>query len=248
MPLYLNNEQAITFLHIPKTAGTTIESWLNETGKYQQILFSQKKLEDMLVTPQHLGYHTLTELTKTLNRPFNYKFAVVRNPFDRIVSEFFYRIKLGSIQLGQNAGSLFSPWVVHNLKKYKNTPEILDNHLRPQSYFVDNDVEVFKFEDGIQSILDRVSNRIGILGDLKVEPKKVGDKKEVQWSQTAIDMVLESYEQDFEQFNYSSDISSLKVDSSKFRMKLYDIKYNSKIFKKELKRAVKSQIYPYSSK
>ena len=81
MPLYLNNEQAITFLHIPKTAGTTIESWLNETGKYQQILFSQKKLEDMLVTPQHLGYHTLTELTKTLNRPFNYKFAVVRNPF-----------------------------------------------------------------------------------------------------------------------------------------------------------------------
>ena len=95
MPLYLNNEQAVTFLHIPKTAGTTIESWLNETGKYQQILFSQQKLEDMQVTPQHLGYRTLAELTKTLYRPFEYKFAVVRNPFDRIVSEFFYRIKLG---------------------------------------------------------------------------------------------------------------------------------------------------------
>lgn len=103
MPLYLNDEQAVTFLHIPKTAGTTIETWLNDSGKYQQILFSQKKLEGMLVTPQHLGYHTLTELTKTLNRPLEYKFAVVRNPFERIVSEFFYRIKLGSIQLGVNA-------------------------------------------------------------------------------------------------------------------------------------------------
>ena len=129
MPLYLNDEQAVTFLHIPKTAGTTIETWLNDSGKYQQILFSQKKLEGMLVTPQHLGYHTLTELTKTLNRPLEYKFAVVRNPFERIVSEFFYRIKLGSIQLGVNSESLFSAWVVHNLKKYQETPELLDNHL-----------------------------------------------------------------------------------------------------------------------
>lgn len=243
MPLYINNEQAVTFLHIPKTGGTTIESWLNETGKYQQVFFSQKKLEDMLVTPQHLGYRTLTELTKTLNRPFEYKFAVVRNPFDRIVSEFFYRIKLGSIQLGDNAESLFSPWVVHNLRKYKNTPDVLDNHLRPQTYFVNDDVEIFKFEDGIQNILGRVSNRLGIPGDLQVEPKKVGEKKEVQWSQTAIDMVLKSYEQDFEQFSYSKDASSLKVDSSRLRIKIYDFKYNSKIFKKELKRAVKSQLF-----
>ena len=248
MPLYVNNEQAVTFLHIPKTAGTTIESWLNETGKYQQTFFSQKKFEDMLVTPQHLGYQTLTELTKAFKRPFEYKFAVVRNPFDRLVSEFFYRIKLGSNQLGENAESLFSPWVVHNLKTYKDSPEVLDNHLRPQTYFVNDDVEVFKFEDGIRSILDQVSNRIGIIGNLQVEPKKVGEKKEVQWSQTAIDMVLELYEQDFEQFSYSRDVSSLKVDSSKLRMKINDIKYNSKIFKKELKRAVKSQIYPYSSK
>jgi hypothetical protein len=200
MPLYVNNEQAVTFLHIPKTAGTTIESWLNETGKYQQTFFSQKKFEDMLVTPQHLGYQTLTELTKALKRPFEYKFAVVRNPFDRIVSEFFYRIKLDSSQLGENAESLFSPWVVHNLKKYKNTPEVLDNHLRPQTYFVNDDVEVFKFEDGIQKVLRAVGNRIGIQEEVEVKPKKVGDKKSVRWSSTAIKMVLELYEQDFDRF------------------------------------------------
>ena len=79
---------------------------------------------------------------------------MVRNPFERIVSEFFYRIKLGSIQLGVNSESLFSAWVVHNLKKYQETPELLDNHLRPQTYYVNDDVEVFKFEDGIQKILD----------------------------------------------------------------------------------------------
>lgn len=236
MPLYINNEQAVTFLHIPKTGGTTIESWLNETGKYQQVFFSQKKLEDMLVTPQHLGYRTLTELTKTLNRPFEYKFAVVRNPFDRIVSEFFYRIKLGSIQLGDNAESLFSPWVIHNLRKYKNTPDVLDNHLRPQTYFVNDDVEVFKFEDGIQNVLNAVGNSIGIQEEVEVKPKKVGEKKKVRWSPNAIKMVLEIYEQDFDRYDYSKCTSSLDVELSKFEVKKHEAFYRAKIIKKKITR------------
>lgn len=239
MPLYLNNEQAVTFLHIPKTAGTTIETWLNDSGKYQQILFSQKKLEGMLVTPQHLGYHTLTELTKTLNRPLEYKFAVVRNPFERIVSEFFYRIKLGSIQLGVNSESLFSAWVVHNLKKYQETPELLDNHLRPQTYYVNDDVEVFKFEDGIHNVLDTVGKRIGLHENTQVESKKVGDKKSVWWSSTAIEMVLKLYEKDFERFGYSNSTSSLQVVSSMFKIKKFEAIYTSKLIKKKLMRKLR---------
>ncbi|HBA57676.1 MAG TPA: hypothetical protein DCZ37_07400 [Alteromonas macleodii] len=239
MPLYLNDEQAVTFLHIPKTAGTTIETWLNDSGKYQQILFSQKKLEGMLVTPQHLGYHTLTELTKTLNRPLEYKFAVVRNPFERIVSEFFYRIKLGSIQLGVNSESLFSAWVVHNLKKYQETPELLDNHLRPQTYYVNDDVEVFKFEDGIQKILDTVGKRIGLHENTQIESKKVGDKKSVWWSSTAIEMVLKLYEKDFERFGYSNSTSSLQVVSSMFKIKKFEAIYTSKLIKKKLMRKLR---------
>ena len=239
MPLYLNDEQAVTFLHIPKTAGTTIETWLNDSGKYQQILFSQKKLEGMLVTPQHLGYHTLTELTKTLNRPLEYKFAVVRNPFERIGSEFFYRIKLGSIQLGVNSESLFSAWVVHNLKKYQETPELLDNHLRPQTYYVNDDVEVFKFEDGIQKILDTVGKRIGLHENTQIESKKVGDKKSVWWSSTAIEMVLKLYEKDFERFGYSNSTSSLQVVSSMFKIKKFEAIYTSKLIKKKLMRKLR---------
>ncbi|MEM7420748.1 MAG: sulfotransferase family 2 domain-containing protein [Pseudomonadota bacterium] len=239
MPLYLNNEQAVTFLHIPKTAGTTIEAWLNNSGKYQQILFSQKKLEGMLVTPQHLGYHTLTELTKALSRPLEYKFAVVRNPFERIVSEFFYRIKLGSIQLGVNSESLFSAWVVHNLKKYQETPELLDNHLRPQTYYVNDDVDVFKLEDGIQNVLETVGKHIGLHENTQVEAKKVGDKKNVWWSCTAIEMVLELYEEDFERFGYSNSTSSLEVVSSMFKIKKFEAIYTSKLIKKKLMRKLR---------
>lgn len=239
MPLYVNNEQAVTFLHIPKTAGTTIESWLNETGKYQQTFFSQKKFEDMLVTPQHLGYQTLTELTKAFKRPFEYKFAVVRNPFDRIVSEFFYRVKLGSVQLGENAESLFSPWVVHNLKTYKDSPDVLDNHLRPQTYFVNDDVEVFKFEDGIQNVLIAVGKRIGIQEKVEVKPKKVGEKKEVRWSPNAIKMVLEIYEQDFDRFNYSKCTSSLDVELSKNKVIKHEAFYRAKIVKKKITKKFK---------
>ena len=239
MPLYLNEEQAITFLHIPKTGGTTIESWLNESGKYQQIFFSQKTLQDMLVTPQHLGSPTLTELTRTLERPFEYKFAVVRNPFDRIISEFFYRIKLGSIQLGERAESLFSPWVINSLKNYKKNHQVLDNHLRPQTYYVNADVEIFKFEDGIKNILDTVGKRIGMQGNGEVKPQKVGEKKSVRWSPTAIKMVLELYSQDFDRFDYPTSISHLNIEASTLRIKKNEAKYTSKIIKKKVIRKFK---------
>jgi len=239
MPLYLNDEQAITFLHIPKTAGTTIETWLNETGKFQQFFFSQQKLEGMLVTPQHLGYNTLSQLTKPLARPFEYKFAIVRNPFDRIVSEFFYRINLGSIQLGIKAENFFASWLIHNLNKYKKQPDILDNHLRPQNYFIKEDVEVFKFEDGIQTVMKTVSERLSLPNPAHVKPKKVGIKEDVKWTASAIEIFLELYGQDFEKFGYSKDTSQLKIESSKYNILKSDLAFYSKLAKKKLDRKLK---------
>jgi hypothetical protein len=239
MPLYLNEEQAVTFFHIPKTAGTTIESWLEDSGKYQQLLFSQYKLEDILVTPQHLGYETVSKLTNGVKRPFSYKFAIVRNPFDRLVSEFFYRIKLGSISLGENPELLFSSWLIHNLTKYKKKPEVLDNHLRPQTYYVNHDVEVFKFEDGIQNVLDIVGAKLGIKSDIEVKSKKVGEKKSIYWTDAAINMVLDIYSEDFEIFNYSTDTSHFDIESAKYTNFKNNLTYISVLTKNKIVRKIK---------
>ncbi|NDV89965.1 sulfotransferase family 2 domain-containing protein [Alteromonas sp. 345S023] len=205
MPLYLNEQQSVLFLHIPKTGGTTIESWLADSGKYEQLLFSQKKLDDLKVTPQHFGYETLIKITNGLVRPHEYKFAIVRNPFDRIVSEFFYRVKLNNIDLGRKPEELFSSWVIHNLTKYKRNNAIFDNHLRPQSYFVSKGVEVFRFEDGIQNAINTIGEKLGIEVIGEVKAKKVSCRKEILWSEASAKLVLEIYAEDFKKFKYPRD-------------------------------------------
>lgn len=225
MPLYLNEKQAILFLHIPKTAGTTIEFWLENSGKYEQLLFSQEKLEDLKATPQHLGYETLSQITNGLKRPLEYKFAIVRNPYDRLVSEFFYRLKLGNRTLGNRPEELFSSWVTHNLIKYRKNKSILDNHLRPQSYFVGEGVDVFKFEDGIQNAIVSVGEKLGIEVNNEIKAKKVSVRKEVIWSRTAIKLVSEIYAEDFDKFQYSTESYRLDVEESKFKVFRDSVKY-----------------------
>ncbi|GFD79982.1 hypothetical protein KUL118_28440 [Tenacibaculum sp. KUL118] len=204
MPLFSNKDLSILFLHIPKTGGTTIENWLCTTKRYKVQLFNEKALTDVNVTPQHLGYETVTSLIGDFNDSDLYKFAVVRNPYERLISEFFYRLKLNHLYLGKRPEQYFSCWVVHVLNKAKRHSSILDNHLRPQSFFVAQDVDIYKFEEGFDVIIESVAKRAKIAAPKAINPHKVGTKKGVYWSSTAIELVRKHYALDFENFNYTS--------------------------------------------
>lgn len=204
MPLYLkNNCQPILFLHIPKTGGSTIESWLNTECGYSQLLFSTDPLDGMTCTPQHLGIKAVSGLVGDhFSLEASYVFAVVRNPFDRLISEFFYRVGLKQIRLGPTPEKYFSNWVNDSLSQASKKPHILDNHLRPQCYFVSDDVHVFKFETGIKSILETVAKANNQARPDVIASKKISIKKNVIWSKSAIRRVQEFYKQDFNQFGY----------------------------------------------
>ena len=83
------------FIHIPKTAGTIIENSLRE--KTTQSLYSGKG-NVLLDFPynnkslQHLFYTIIYQFKDKLNVDFdNIKiFSVVRNPYDRIISDLFW--------------------------------------------------------------------------------------------------------------------------------------------------------------
>ena len=91
-------------------------------------------------SPQHLQYDVYNKLFD-LNR-FDYIFASVRNPLDRLFSEFKWHLK--------NSKDLriedFSKWSIASLSNYESNNYIYDNHLRPQSEFLFNGIEVFKHE------------------------------------------------------------------------------------------------------
>lgn len=104
--LLLNkNKKQLFFIHIPKTAGTTIENILYDSYKNNYTISIKnigtkninKKIKTIYknidisihhIPPSFFKQHILNEITK------NYiVFAVVRNPYDRIISDFKFWIK-----------------------------------------------------------------------------------------------------------------------------------------------------------
>ena len=96
MPYY--KEKDLLFIHIPKTGGTIIENELKK--KTPEELFSpgNNYLKSLInppysrITPQHQFYSTLYDYRRKLNINFeNIKvFSVVRNPYDRIISDLLH--------------------------------------------------------------------------------------------------------------------------------------------------------------
>jgi sulfotransferase famil protein len=85
----------LIFIHIPKTGGTSIESWL-QMFRPDQLRSARPRaaLDPPNKVPQHF---TLRELRRNLPPEWVdscYKFAFVRNPWDRFLSEYVWRRKL----------------------------------------------------------------------------------------------------------------------------------------------------------
>lgn len=81
------HERKIIFVHIPKCSGTSIEVALNLQNP-ENMYDKHGKNSMNIVTRQHL---TLAEIEKHVGDISGYyKFTVIRNPYDRIVSAFHW--------------------------------------------------------------------------------------------------------------------------------------------------------------
>jgi hypothetical protein len=131
-----NPQTKLLYIHIPKTAGTSITEFLEfKQGKeYCYILNAPKKDPVALhhMTPIQLvkyGLLTKRELFQSIS------FTFVRNPFDRLVSEFHYQNQ----ELGSDAyfGKCFREYV-NTIRKHFvfRRWNAYDNHLRPQWHFL----------------------------------------------------------------------------------------------------------------
>lgn len=200
MPFIRYRDRNILFVHIPRTGGTTIEHWLRKLGPLG--LFSHSLPGFSRVTPQHLRINDVEELLG--EGFFDYAFAVVRNPFERIASE--YRLRCALAQDGVWKGApRFSTWLENALEALRKNPFHLDNHLRPQWEFISERVRVFRYEDGLDTVVAKVAADIGATAPLTALTRNLSTQDvaaKADFGVTETERVLAAYGPDFRRFGY----------------------------------------------
>jgi hypothetical protein len=195
------HEKKCIFIHIPKTAGTSIEQFLKEKGKNNIEYIGVRNNRSL----QHL---TAFELKRELGPIFTnyYKFSIIRNPYNRLLSEYYWT----PLNIGYKAGETKADFITHVANIVKNKlyfNNIYNDHFIPQYLFlygngknilVDN---VFKYEDLDESI-KYLKHKINIDNDLPFLNKSKGDIVKTYWNNRQKERIYKIYQKDFIVFNY----------------------------------------------
>jgi len=131
------------FIHIPKTAGKSLVNALSK--KYEVELITNKYA-------QTENYHsTIHHVREQLDTSNFYSFTIVRNPYDRLCSYFFYRkrkIEAGQIHAKQEQDDM-NKGILYWFDKYKDKQweGTWFGCYNNQVEWIDETVQVVKFED-----------------------------------------------------------------------------------------------------
>ncbi|MEJ8566903.1 sulfotransferase family 2 domain-containing protein [Elongatibacter sediminis] len=196
MPLFEKNGVKVLFLHIPKTGGTSIEKALGSQST--MTFYSRIQPTELRVCPQHMVVRDLFMLLGS--KGWDHAFSVVRNPYDRIESEYCFRSDIGDNRYGQKID--FSTWVLTSLHKSKRKPWFWDNHFRPQTDFIDSNVTLFRYEDGIETAVREAQAWLGLKQVRSLEIMNASERKRQTWSADALNSFNDFYANDFKELGY----------------------------------------------
>lgn len=196
MPLFNVNGKRVLFLHVPKSGGTTVGKLF---AAYPMSFFSQISPGGLKCTPQHLVF---TDLRVLLGESgWDYAFTIVRNPYRRAESEFRFRTEINQGRYGARPD--FSLWLNTQMSAYRNNPFVLDNHMRHQIGFAGPGVEVFKLEEGLETITRKLSEKLSIklnYGGEQINKSTV--EVDLVWDPETLTQFNEIYAADFRTFGY----------------------------------------------
>jgi hypothetical protein len=157
------------------------------------------------------------------NRYYNqlFKFCFVRNPYDRLVSEYFWKIKDNDLRLGINCKNMSFKSFVYQLSlkfnKLLDYPHNEVSHFLPQYLFVcDENGELLvdlvkKYEDGLEEGLQQLFYELGYndydnINLPKSNVTRNNRKKYTEYyDEQTKDIVYDLYRNDFEIFGYDKD-------------------------------------------
>ena len=197
MPLYKINDKLIYFAHIPKTGGTSVEDALGRVGK----VCLNKKPEGIPIPAQHFHAEIFDVLIPS--NFYDRGYLICRNPYMRLISE--YRHQWVRKRFTKTS---FDSWAKKVLRKYKTNPALHHNHIRPQIEFLSKKIEIYKFENGLQQVVNEICDYCGVPDQIDLSWFKCYEKQEIVIHRKTLERVAAFYEKDFDTFGYDmADIS-----------------------------------------
>lgn len=164
MPLARIGQSLLFFVHIPKTGGSSIESYLAAKGSLA--LRHAKDLGWSKCSVQHIHAAIYRPLIRA--GFYDHGFAILRDPVARLTSEYRYRAGQAARRAGKQMAP-FDDWVARSFLHYERNPYVLDNHIRPQAEFVVPGLQLFRFEAGLEPVFDWIDD---VTGDATAAPRE----------------------------------------------------------------------------
>ena len=213
MPSLTLPDRLIWFAHCPKAGGTSIEQimvahWGEAVGHlhWGWDLWWRKggwRVADPPNSPQHLVW---ADAEAQLPHAPDIVFALVRDPVTRIASEYrWQRQKRRGTCIGKALAYLpFSLWLRVMLAVAARNPHAFDNHFRPQSDFIPECARVFRLEDGLDKVVQWLSESAGAPLEAIPIPKAIATRAVTKPRAGDYARIAHAYGADTARFGYSA--------------------------------------------
>lgn len=189
------------FVHVPKTAGSSIERALKPHRDLREILVrrTNKTLQSLHLSSRLKGIDTQTHASARdyealLGEEFSeyFSFAFVRNPFDWAVSHYHFAARRGKLK--------------ESFQDYLETTKINSQ----SSYITNSDGEIMisfvgKFEK-IGDDFSKVSNKMGLQLNLPHLNSTAHKHFTFYYNSITQKLVVDRFRKDFELLGYSTDL------------------------------------------
>ncbi len=203
----ISDKHKVIFLHIPKTGGTSIEKFLDIKPSASTFYSQYLPLSISVAAPQHLPYADLKAKLPVDKWVTYYKFAIVRNPWERLLST--YKWKSRGCKTFEEfvffVDLLFKKYKPADLHYYSDYQRNWCSHLLPQSMYIGDDVHVYRFEH-FNEIVDDLKQRLGLGEEIKKVNGSDHDHYSHYYTKKLRETVARIYADDIERFGYEFEV------------------------------------------
>jgi hypothetical protein len=206
VPLYRIGSTKVLFIHIPKTAGMALDAHLSAHGT--------AVFKDPITTytgvfrPRHRPAAVLKQIY--LPETIDYAFTVVRHPVARLVSGYRYQRRHRHLHLSRLRFLGFDAWLRYCLWRAQAEVDYRDGHFRPQVEYPCFGCDVFRYEDGLSAVMERVNRVTGAALPQHPPARNISPFRPVTIAKSSLDLIARFYAADFERFGYTVAVPPIK--------------------------------------